>query len=556
MVAPEGITFTPDFGAIGTIFGIGEPTGEYDPRKHNLAYFWTFGDPGEFVAPVNIKTEYKDRNYSIGFRSAHVFRNPGTYNVRLDIYGYVANTILHAYSERNITINDPETIFAGSRTYFVSPSSNWANAPVGAQLVSDINDAAGWANEGDGNPYRIMLNRGETYNWGGRRFGFNVSNGSTIHIVPGPGSNSSPILNCTGSFSTGANYDSSYSNKSLVIQGLVMNGQYDPITTIDPESTGSFAFWGDYSPQHILIDRCDVTNFGTGVYIGDKAPRHIYINDTSINGYGGNGIIGNDCSGFNLLGCRIQSNVDSPINNSVNGGGTFRSGGSMLSTIVLSCDFFCRQGWSGIGDGYIAVQPNIRLEAEEIPDRFVCITRSTFEGGFTMLAFNTGFNSNTGFDSNSTIQNSLIEDNYFLGGYQTGDVISCNCPGATIKNNTIVIPQTIQRVGPGLSSAISFSYTGNYNILDTPNIVANNTIVNFTDDSINLISNIDGYTNITSNNNISHQPNIIPPEISGTTLVTSPSLWTPREKGYKSSSIPLMSNTATPTDVAASYDRI
>lgn len=198
MVAPEGVTFTPDFDLIGAAFGLSAPAGVYDPRMHDLRYSWTFGDPGVFLAPVNLRLEHADRNTATGFEAAHVYRTPGVYTVRLDVTGTVGGAPVEAYSERTVTIGDPGSIFAGARTYFVSPSSNWSQAPAGAQLVDSLNDAAGWANEdGAAGPYRIMLNRGENHAWGGRRFGFNVDDATTIHIVPGPGAGALPTLTAT-----------------------------------------------------------------------------------------------------------------------------------------------------------------------------------------------------------------------------------------------------------------------------------------------------------------------------------------------------------------------
>ena len=547
MVAPEGVTFTPDFDAIGTHFGMSAPSGDYDPRMHNLFYAWSFGDPGDFIAPENILPAWKNANQAIGFRASHVFRTPGTCTIRLDVAGYVGGEIVRAYSERTVTIGEPASTFAGSKTYFVSPSSDWANAPSGSQHVTSLDDAAGWANEdGASGPYRIMLNRGETHGFGGRRFGFNTATGCTIHVVAGPGGGADPILTCTGGFSAGANDDTGYINKTVVFQGLDMVGPYDPVTPGDPDVTSAFSFWGPYSPQQILVDRCEMRGFGHGVYIGDNAPRHIYLTDSVIEGYGQWGLIGSHYTGLNVLGCRIQSHEGAPIDNGFDMGGTMRVGGSALSTVIASCDYFCRQGWSGIGGGYLAVQPCIRLEAEGTAGAEYNVTQCAFEGGFTMLTISRG-------DDPSVIVNAALDSLYFLGGYQTSNIVGVSCGGVTLRDTVAVIPATTQRLGPGLGAFIDMAVSGGTGVLDAPMQIYGNTIVNLTTETLGIVSNPGGYTAVTSQNNVIHQPNASPAQTSDAPLTTTPALWTPRDVGYRSTTVALMTDTATPSGAAASY---
>lgn len=78
-IAPEGIAFFADVSG----FDVGAPVGEevYDPRLHDIHYEWTFGDPGEYTAPVNVLAEWKNRNVAYGPFPAHIFSQPGTYTV-------------------------------------------------------------------------------------------------------------------------------------------------------------------------------------------------------------------------------------------------------------------------------------------------------------------------------------------------------------------------------------------------------------------------------------------------------------------------------------------
>lgn len=549
MVAPEGISFLIDFNTLRSTFSVSSVTSEgYDPAAHDLFYIWSFGDPGSFTAPVNVLDSWKNSNEAIGFRASHVYRTPGTYTVRLDIAGYVGGNIVRAFSTLNVTVNDPNTIFAGSKTYFVSPSSNWTNAPSGSQHVTSLDDACGWANEdGSSGPFRIMLNRGETYTFNGKRFGFNTTVGPTVHIIAGPGGGAAPVVTCTGGFSAGANDDSSYSNKTLVVQGLVMNGPYDPITPSNPEVTTSFSFWGPYSPQQILIDRCEMYGFGHSFYIGDSVSRYIYLNDCVAKGYGLWGLIGSHYTALNVTGCRIQSHENAPVDNGISGGGTFRLGGGSSITNISNCDFFCRQGWSGLGGGYIAVQPCIRLETEGSSGGInYSVTRTSLEGGFSQLTISRG-------DNPSVTVNAVLDSLYFTGGYQTGNVIGTSVGGVTVRNVVAVIPSTAQRVGPGLSSFIEMTSQGNPDVLNSPMKVYENTIINFTTDTLDIVSNVAGFTGVSNQNNVVYQPNTSPTQTLDVPITSSPEIWSSREIGYKDTTTPLITNTATPSGTVTSY---
>ena len=545
MVAPEGITFSPDLALVGTHFGISAPGGVYDARMHDVYYVWSFGEAGSFAAPQHLLTEHMDRNRATGPAVAHVYRTPGTYTARLDMYGTIDGNPAHAYSERTVTVGSSATMFAGAQTYFVSPSSDWTNAPSGSQHVTSLDDAAGWANEGGG-PYRIMLNRGETHTWGGRRFGFKTPETCTIHIVAGPGGGAKPILTCTGSFGCGGFDDATYVNKAFVAQGLVLNGPYDPITPGDPEVTGAFGSFGDYTPQQMLIDDCEIRNFGSFLYIADNTSRHIYMHDNIMEGYGQWGVTGSHADGLILLGNRILSAAGAPIDNDANMGGTVRTGAGVMTFISHANDIECAQGWSGLGGGRIAVQPCIRVESEGVAGQLINIANCTFAGGFTQVSIANG-------DDPSVILNAIIDGCYFLGSYQSGDVIGTENAGTTVRNNVAVIPNPATRFGPGLSSFVVLGNVGGGASLVPPMKVYGNTIVNLTSDTLGIVANNGGYSNVTTQNNVVHQPNASPAQTADAPLVTTPALWTPRELGYMDRATPRITASATPSGTPATY---
>lgn len=540
-VAPEGITFAADPDSL-ELFGIPAPDGVvYDARLHELAYLWTFGDDYEFEAPE--KGSFTSSGTAIGAKAAHVYRRPGTYTVKLDVWGFVDGDLTHAFSETSVTIADPDALFPGDQTLFVSAEEDWTHAPSGALQYSSLDEAAeyiatGWMGSGD-LPHRLMINCGETYAFSGRGLAFNADETKTIHVVTA-GTGAKPILNCTGGWSITANYDQGFADCDIVIQGLDMHGPYDSAIGNDPDNMPTaFQIGDNTTPQMVLIDGCTADGFGHGLFLLDvQAHTGIYANDTVVTNWSRWGAIGNTGVATCILGSRFSSAFDALVDNGSNAGAPMRLGGDGQNTLIQGCDFYSGQGWSEHGP-IIATQPCMRLNGDAYPGAHVSVTRTAMEGGYNLLTIGAT-------SVPTTPCNVVIESNYMVGSYQTVHFIGLDYGGATIRNNIMVMPDADRMEGTNSpASYVKFTINGaDEENNNAPTKIVFNTLVDLTDSNMSVVSGVWTGARLVENN--ATLPGDEP-------MVTTPALWEPRETGYHSAMAGLQAQTSTPVDIVASY---
>ncbi len=131
-----------------------------DKPFHHLLYKWDFGDPNS------------RRPGATGPLAAHVFETPGTYKVTLVVKNPKGET---SKATRQITVEDPDKIFAGANTICFSNSGDFTGAPKGAKKVqtNDFAYALSFADSGK----RLLFKRGDIF----------LSNRTFYFNKPGPG---------------------------------------------------------------------------------------------------------------------------------------------------------------------------------------------------------------------------------------------------------------------------------------------------------------------------------------------------------------------------------
>lgn len=546
--APEAVTFSARPEALAPFDLSGpEPGGVYDPRLHDLGFFWSFGDDYPYRAPENMPGMFKFSGEALGPVAAHVYRAPGDYRVVLDIYGMVSGRLVHGRSETTLSVGDPHEIFGGNRTFFVSPSSDWRHAPAGAMQYQSLDRACVHANTSRrGEHYRIMLNRGEAHDFAGYRIGFNTPRGPTLHIVAGPGDAEKPLVRCAGGFSAGANDDEGYDRRDLVFQNLVLAGALDSAAGDHPGDFPDAVSCMEISPHMLLMDGCEVGGFTHCLYLHNAertAHRAVHVNDCVFTNYGQWGVLGGSFAVFAATGSRIMSAPDAQIDNGSNGGGTLRLGGAGEIALIQSCDIFCRQGWSPHGD-YIATQPCARLNSDGFQGAFVGVARSSLESGMTVLSIGAS-------DHDSHASNVIVESCYLLGSYQTTELIGTSIGGVTIRNNIMVMPDSLRLESTNLPRAFVRTSAQGEDALNraSPIRVFCNTMVNLLSAPMPAVSDEGGFAVLLDENNVLFQNE------GGDRLALSlgPPLWAPRERGYRSSTVALYPGTETSAEAVAPY---
>lgn len=560
-VVPEGLVFGVDLQGFDTS---GPGAGKiYDPRFHDLYYLWKFDDAYMFSAPDHLVAAHRNANIAYGPWVSHVFRTAGTYNVSCLIIEPSSGK--SATANLSVVIGNPDALFSGAHTIFMSPSGSFSNAPAGSVQVTSasvsdvlINNILGQ----DIVPKRLVLNRGENYTCAGVGF---MGLGEairipTLHIIAAGDAGSRPEVACTGGLGWNDIATSGTgSDKDWIIQGINWNGTFDSTTGTgaDPDM---FSTWAN-PPNLLLFDQCNADGFGyilnnDSIVSQNVQHRVTVINDCIFKDFRDLVIGEGDKTAHAILGSYIGSDANALVDSTPNGGSPVRFGGNDRLNIIHSSEFFCRQGWSGHGN-YIATQPNVRLNSEGFEGARANVQASSFEGGFSVLSMTRAES------STAAAGNFLIEKNYLVGGYQTPEILSLHFGGATVRNNVMVMPDSVDSRLPTTNDPYTFiganNIDGNRVNADSPIRVYNNTFVNRVDAShyvggsapaMALVNNAgSSFSNVTIKNNIEHQTAIDTPNTSDAPLAQTDNLWAPYELGYQTGLSDFRSTTATSTAI-------
>ncbi len=552
--APEGVVF--EVAVSG--FDAAGPSGGaiYDDRFHDLYYFWDFGDAYTFSAPQNLPPVHRNANVAYGPMASHTYRAEGIYTVSVLVVEPSSGK--QATATLQVPVGNPDAQFPGLNTLFVSPSSDWTNAPAGAGHYTSFDAAIAAVLGNDAAPRRILLNRGENHTFSGAGLGTSsASRWPTCHIMAGAGTGARPVVSCTGGFywddtaTTGSGAD-----KDFVLQGIDFVGPYSSVTN-SGTAIDLFTMFQN-APQLLLLDQVSMSGFGHAIFSTDygsssSAHRTTVLNDSVITDFQAWGFADYDKFATAITGCSLRAHVDALVDSTPNMGAPLRSNGG--KTIVHSCDGFSRQGWSPHGD-HIATQPSFRLNAEGVAGAKIVVAASAVEGGHEALQIKL-----SGVGTAHAV-NALIEKNYMVGGYQTYNMVSLDMGGVTVRNNVMVWPDTgrLQTTNDPSAFVRADSSQGDGENQSSPIRVYSNTMVNllaaanhtWTDQPAARV-NVTGFTAVTEANNVEYQPNLTSPVTGDAPLATSPAMWVPREKGYRTSSVPLQSQTATPPGITATY---
>jgi len=559
-VAPEAFVFEiTDFVGFDTT---GPGAGEvYDPRHHELEYYWTFGDTYDFVAPVNALAEHKGSGVSYGPMVSHTYRAAGTYQPTCVIVEpATGKTCTARLSSTTMTVGNPDTLFSGTNTVFMSPSGSFGNAPAGASTITSGNVNATLEAQilgSDTTPKRLMLNRGENYTFSGQRLGDQTARRvPSLHIVAGPSGAAKPAIKATGGFGwVDSQTTGNGTDKDFVLQNLVWQGPWDGTT-----ATGAIADFvniNDYSPNLTLIDGSEISGAHQGIYANGTTTidhRVIVLNDTKITDWGLYGVAANNLTAIVVTGCHIGHNPD--------GWGKGPSG-MMLAPIryygtgqmiMSNSDLFSNSGSTSISGGYGGFQGCIRFNVNGVEGTKGNIQTTTMEGGFRVFEALL-----PGDVTTSSTMNLLFERNYLLGSWQTSQFIATSATGMTIRNNTFCRPNAAQLAGvnnPGPVLGMDDARADTLCLASEINMY-NNTLVNLMEpESYNSgepdyrwtggIGGSGEFTNVTVNNNVQHSPNLTTPKNADAPFVMTDQ-FTPRNDGYRTDASTKDTSCATPT---------
>ncbi len=133
---------------------------------HDLHYHWNYGDPNSGVW----STSRKSKNEDLGAIGGHVYETPGVYTATLTV---TDDTGASSQATVEITVEDPDVVFAGANTICISTDGDFTGAPAGSLHVTSDSWATIASSLGTGK--RVLLKRGNTWVSDGTRITMNFA---------------------------------------------------------------------------------------------------------------------------------------------------------------------------------------------------------------------------------------------------------------------------------------------------------------------------------------------------------------------------------------------
>jgi hypothetical protein len=448
------------FGIAVSGASVSEPVGDkaFDPTYSDIIYETTFGDPGS-ASPVveNLPLEHNNQNIQGGKYPAHVFLEPGTYTVTHR--AYESDGTLIGEDTQTVVVQDPDTVFAGSRTILVDPDGVGDNATYpSSQVFTNFNTAWNAARTIGlaGNTCRILLRRGTTTvlnsqyvmrsndfknfylgDWGSGttnpiiQLATSNSVGNGNHLFYAQGSFNGDVvlkninglglwdsINRTGMNARFFSWDlTNVGTKQVLVTGGFYSGWY---TSLEPRG-------GDTLPHSFCAHNVYSTNwadYGLGFLVGERAHMALI----------GNKLAQDPLAHMNYT----HADSKAGFNDVRHGPARVAQGGAV---VISGNDSFSRNGWSPAFGAISAHQPNYRIitSANDYAVRQkVTIERNAMEGGGAVLQLSNQ-NDRSVFFSPMV----LIEKNLIVGTCATYEPLVLDFSGITLRNNIIVQPNVL-----------------------------------------------------------------------------------------------------------------
>jgi hypothetical protein len=490
-IAPCGVFFE---AALGQNLGTARPI-------HELSYQWSFSDPNARfeVLPDDFPGSFKDANAAQGPLAGHVFERAGRYDVTL----WVANRDQdYAIASVTVTVEDPQTAYAGARTICHSNSGNFSGCPSGAQQFTSAVAAIAAANQ---DRMRVLFRAGEV-----TRFEANTAFSGLRDIQIGPfGAGPKPILRIDASISK--NLFEPRGTDGFTIFGLEMRGDYDPRTGLG-ENFDESGFRNSGPVFNTTIFRNKFSGLEMGVLFIDR-PVGVVVADNEISDWYNFGIFDSSANKTAYIGNSIKQNpaaVSGP-------GGTDRSiiprwadsgpvrTSDVTSLVVAQNDMFSNTGWSSNGQAH---QPTLRYNGSGSLNHFGIINRNRFQGGFTVVSMSTQNSSTLG-----NVGNAIFERNLLIGTNNTNEFLSFHFGGTTIRNNFAIMPDVITTINSFRSFVKYQDQPTTAANTREPVVIANNTIIQLQSRSPQTFFLLDGFaswvnSNVRASNNLVYAPNV------------------------------------------------
>jgi len=416
---------------------------------HDLDYRWNFGDSagspvgGQYWV-TGSSPNVSSRNLAIGPEAAHVYEVPGIYTIALtatDGTNKVSNSCAQ------IVVQDPDVVFAGTKTICFSTSGTFESGttggcPTGATTVTTSNFASA-INTYKAPNRRLLFRRGETF----------AAASSAILNVTGPG--------IVGAFGAGT---------SLPVAKISAGGSF-PIIQVSSSSTPGIADWRvmDFDFDGSSIQNTDITAIGasggfnqfTAIRLnihdiyrgvaaglslldwwnnhsqpGHAAPEEWSITDSLITGLPGCNSPGNYNCDWRIYLAGKKQNIQGNYLDNQNTGGSHVIRSEYMAKGVIANNTLTRAG-----DFQLAVK--LHAAGWAIPgvgnpggvgtySEYVIIADNKIMGGINPWTFDLGPQDEI---SDERVKDVIVERNWFTAGTATQIQMRISSSETTIRNN-------------------------------------------------------------------------------------------------------------------------
>lgn len=551
--APDSVGFSVDLSA--SLFDTPAPSSSivYDRQFHELEYYWTFGEPGTWSAPINTPDAWKNRDFAYGPFVRHLYRASGTYTATVMVVEPSSGKM--ATATIDIVVEDSNVVFAGNKTICINNigDNDFSAAPVGAQTIN----ADEFITEGqiltlitptanNRREMRLLFKSG----WTGIGRA-NISNARFLTISTYGGSDPATFLSDTVPIKPNGSlyaclYKQGYAWQEYVdlnVSNIRFQGPFDEVAAPLPmPELGRPGAIFVISPIRYIFSNCVFNGFPASC--NDWQPNNhpsnpsgmsmIHFDDNIVTNFGGqfaNFWAAKPDSGAEacMTGCRVMRRPDSITE--------FEAGQRALLRNKHCDKVHIRGNDMFNNDG---VQACLRLVDTDVDGHsHLTIHTNALEsvGAITITMSANSPDRADPFKFKATMVNGIVESNIIVGGWRTVDLMLLFVGGLTIRNNLCIVPNMMFHINP-TRSVIAVENEGNTStIQDWPTRIYNNTVVSLrspanNNNTIPTAILVSPEIPQVIENNIIHQPNVSPAQIDFVPLSENV-LFASRNEGYR-----------------------
>lgn len=430
--APAGVIFE----ATGS-----SPAASVDSPYHDLHFTWDFADAGAFENVASDLPWGRSKNSAYGPVACHVFEAPGVYTVTCVARDGVN---LPRVATLTVTVDDPDTVFAGDATAVISASGDFSGKPPDA--VEFTTFSAAFAATKSKSHQRYLFRAGETFVNPHVAIG---GSGERLYIGRF-GTGADPVFDNQGD--TGVDCAGSTNRIETVVTGLDIRLPYTPSNpaATAPEGLGVVLGNGATLAGFKTVSGVTIRGAKSGIYgFGSEADpmQQLYLGDVSIRDWYDYGILLPDAGYVGLAGVEVLQD-GAAINGSGKNvspywadHGPFRISRQAGPVCGNLCDLKSFNSWAATS-GDRSFQPTFRCNTGQT-DQKISLDRVRSEGGPLTTHNATGGSSNRPMYALVDKAHIVLSDHTIYG-------LQLLRGGTTFRNAIVVVPNTAPGTSTGL----------------------------------------------------------------------------------------------------------